>query len=160
MRVTSKLLSISLVLAVMILSCEDEKTNKEFENGKATIEGTALVNLDLSNDTVGIVYESVPQGIRIYATINSIDLVQFPSGGVNYGTIIYDTVVGANGSFVFEVDANVDPVTVTFSADDFAANQVQGDETTEETVFELAGFYTEVVRDGVTRITELVFTEK
>jgi hypothetical protein len=135
-------------------------SNEPFENGSAVIQGTALVNLDFTNDAPVVTYESVPQGTRIYGIINAIDLVQFPSGGVNYGTIVIDTIVEADGTFTLEVPANEKNVTVNFAADDFRADQVQFDQSLESKVFYLPAVYNEVVQDGVLRITELTFIEK
>ena len=160
MKKSIKLFSILIAIIVIAVSCEDEMSNEPFENGTALIQGTALVNLDFTNDVPVVVYESVPQGVRIYAEINAMDLVQFPSGGVNYGTILTDTVIDANGNFTLEVPANAKNVTVNFFADDFSADQVQFDQSVEEKVFYLPNIYSEVVRDGVTRITELTFIEK
>ena len=87
-------------------------------------------------------------------------MVQFPSAGVNYGTILCDTIVGAGGNFTLVIPANANSVTVNFYADDFRADQIQFDETVESKVFYLPNIYTEVVRNGVTRITELTFFEK
>ncbi len=160
MKKTIKLLSIIVAITLIAFSCKEEMSNEPFENGTAIIQGTALVDLDFSNDIPDYTPEVVPQGTHIYGIINSIDLVQFPSGGINYGTIILDTIVGADGSFTFVVPANEKNVTVNFSADDFEADQVQFDATVETKVFYLPAIYSEVVRDGVLRITELTFAEK
>ena len=154
-----------ILAALVTFSCKDEMSNEPFENGSAIIEGTALVDTDFTNDTLSgvdpVSYEVVPQGVHIYAEINSFDLVQFPSSGVNYGTILCDTIVGANGSFTLVVPANAGTVNVSFYADDFRANQIQFDETVESKIFYLPeGVYSEDVHDGVTRITELKFFEK
>ena len=155
---------IGIFAAMVTLSCKDEMSNEPFENGSAIIQGTALVNTDFTNDTLSgidpISYEAVPQGVHIWAEINSSDLVQFPSAGVNYGTILCDTIVGAGGNFTLVIPANANSVTVNFYADDFRADQIQFDETVESKIFYLPNIYTEVVRNGVTRITELTFFEK
>ncbi len=157
MKKTIKTTGLLLTLALLALGCKDEMTNESFTNGSATIHGTAWVDLNLTTPEL----EYVPQGTRIYARINSEDLVEFPSSSVNYGDIVYDTVVGADGAFTFVVAANSTNVTVTFAADDFMYNQVQFDETVEPEVFELIdGAFTEVVNDGEIRITEITFTEK
>jgi len=95
-----------------------------------------------------------------YRALILLRIVQFPAGGVNYGTIIVDTTVGVNGAFTLVVPANMNNVNVNFYADDFRADQIQFDETVESKIFYLPGIYTEVVRDGVTRITEITFVEK
>jgi len=156
MKKTIKLFSILIAVACIALSCKDEMTNEPFENGSATIQGTALIDLDLSN----LELEYVPQGVRIYAEINSSDLVQFPSPGVDYGPIIIETEVGADGEFTFTIPSNTKNVTVVFSADDFIADQIQFDSSVEEEVFYLPLIYSEVVRDGVTKIIEITFYEK
>ena len=156
MKKTVKLFSLLAAIVLIAASCKDEMTNEPFENGSATIQGTARIDLDLSNTEL----EYVPQGVNIYAEINSTDLVQFPSGGSNYGPIVYSTVIGADGSFTFQIDANLKNVTVSFYADDFLADQVQFDSSIEEKVFYLPMIYTEVVRDGVTKIVEVIFYEK
>lgn len=152
---------IGISIALLTFSCKDEMSNEPFENGSATIQGTALVNTDFTNDVGGIIVnEYVPQGVRIYAEINSVDLVQFPAGGVDYGTILIDTTIGANGSFTLVIPANMKNVNVTFYADDFRADQIQIDASVESKIFYLPNIYTEVVHDGVIRITEIIFFEK
>jgi hypothetical protein len=160
MKKTMKFFALLVTLVFLAYACKKEMTNESFKNGTATINGTAYVDLDITNDTLGIIFEYVPQGTRIYARINSEDLVEFPSGGVNYGDIVYDTVVGASGAFTFVVAANSGNVTVTFSSDDIMANQVQADTTVESKVFYLPQIFTENVNAGVTRITEVTFVEK
>jgi len=160
MKKTMKFYGLFMTLAVLALACKDDMSNEPFKNGSATINGTAYVNLDITNDTIGTVYEYVPQGTRIYARINSEDLVEFPSAGVNYGDIIYDTVIGNSGNFTFSVAANVKNVTVTLSSDDFQANQVQADTSVETKVFYLPEIYTVTVNAGVTRIIEVDFFER
>lgn len=153
---------LGISIAVLTFSCKDEMSNEPFENGSATIRGTALVDTDLSNNVDGIVVnEYVPQGVRIYAEINSADLVQFPEVGVDYGTILIDTTIGTNGSFTLVVPANMKTVDVSFYADDFRADQVQYDYSVESKIFSLPTYtYSEKVYDGVIRITELIFYEK
>jgi hypothetical protein len=149
------------LFAAFIASCkDDEKTNEPFTNGSAIINGTAYINLDYTNDTIGILYEKVPTGTTIYAVINSIDLVEFPSGSVNYGDIYYSTQVGANGEFNFTIPANNKAVTVTFSSDDIKATQIQADTTNETKTFNLSTGYSETVHNGVTKLTEVYFSEK
>jgi hypothetical protein len=164
MKKTLKSFGLLFALTILVLACKDEMSNESFKNGSATITGVALVNLDLTNDTMPgpdyILYEYVPQGTRIYARINSEDLVEFPSDGVDYGDIEYDTVVGASGAYSFEVAANISNVTVTFSSDDFIANQIQPDTTVEPRVFYLPEIYTVTVNSGITRISDLTFLEK
>ena len=80
--------------------------------------------------------------------------------GVDYGDIIYDTVIGASGTFTFEIAANNKNVTVSLYSDDFIANQIQFDETVEPTVFYLPEIYTVNVTAGVTRIIEVDFFER
>ena len=160
MKRTIQLAMILFVTVMVTVSCKKEMTNDVFENGSATIQGTALVNTNLTNDTAGVAYEAVPQGVAIYAMISTFDLVEFPSNGANYGVMILDTVVGANGSFSFSIPANQKNVSVSFSADDFRANQIQFDESVESKVFTLPAGYSESVHDGVTRITEVIFQEK
>jgi hypothetical protein len=155
MKKSVKILSFFAAILLIALSCKDEMTNEPFTNGSATIQGIAFAELDLSNAEL----EYVPQGVHIYAEINSQDLVQFPSGGVNYGTIVYDTTIGADGSFTFQIDANLKNVTVNFYSDDFRADQVQFDASVESKVFNLPMIYSVVVRDGVTKIVEVVFYE-
>jgi hypothetical protein len=161
MKKTMKLFGVLTALAILAYACKDEMSNEAFKNGTATINGTAFVNLDFTNDTAGTIYEFVPQGTRIYARINSEDLVQFPSANVNYGDIVYDTVVGASGAFTFVVAANEKDVTVTLYGDDFMAGQVQADTTVEQKIFELPdNIYMESVNAGVIRFTEVYFNEK
>jgi hypothetical protein len=160
MKKTIKSFGLIVAFVILFLACKDDMSNESFVNGSATIYGTAYVNLDITNDTVGTVYEFVPQGTRIYARINSEDLVEFPSAGVDYGDIIYDTVVGASGSYSFNVAANAKDVTVIFSSDDFMANQVQADESVEPRVFYLPEIYTVSVNGGVTRIIDLDFFQR
>lgn len=156
MKKTLKLFGLLLTLAILAISCKDEMTNESFTNGTATIIGTATVDLNLTTPEL----EYVPAGTRIYARINSEDLVEFPSSSVNYGDIVYDTVVGAEGAFTFVVAANTKNVTVTFGSDDVTANQIQFDESIEPEVFTLPEIFTVTVHDGVTRITEVIFIEK
>jgi hypothetical protein len=160
MKKTIKSFGLLVALAILAFACKDEMSNEPFTNGTATIIGTAYVDLDYTNDTIGTVYEFVPQGTRIYARINSQDLVEFPSSYVNYGDIVYDTVVGASGTFTFKVAANTKNVTVSLSSDDFLANQVQFDETVEPKVFYLPEIYSVSVNTGVTRIIEVDFFER
>ncbi len=160
MKKTIQFLSILVAVTLVIISCKDEMKNEPFENGSAIIQGTALVNTDFTNDTAGIIYENAPVGTHIYGEINSSDLVQFPAGGVDYGSILVDTTVEANGNFTLVIPANTKNVTVNFYADDFRANQVQFDTTVESKIFYLPNIYSEVVRDGVTKITEITFFEK
>jgi hypothetical protein len=161
MKKTMKLFGVLAALVILAYACKDDMSNEAFKNGTATINGTAFVNLDFTNDTAGTIYEYVPQGTRIYARINSADLLQFPSANVNYGDIVYDTVINASGAFTFVVAANMKDVTVTFYGNDFVANQVQGDATVEQKVFELPdNTFQESVNAGVIRYTEVYFTEK
>ena len=164
MKKRIQLLSVLAVVTLVIFSCKDEMTNEPFENGSATIQGIAKVDLDFTNDTLSgidpVSYESVTTGTRIYAVINSADLLEFPSAGVNYGTITIETTVGANGEFTLTVPANSKTVRVTFYADDFEANQIQFDESVETKVFYLPDIFFEDVRDGVIRFTEVTFFEK
>ncbi len=156
MKKTLKTTGLILTLAFLAISCKDEMKNESFTNGTATIRGTAYVELNLTTPEL----DYAPAGTRIYARINSEDLVEFPSTSVNYGDIIYDTTIGADGAFTFVVAANSKDVTVTFSSDDFAANQIQFDESSESEVFTLPEIYTETVNDGVIRITEVTYIEK
>jgi len=161
MKKTIQFLAILATVALVTFSCKDEMINEPFLNGSAIIQGTAFVNTDFTNDTMGIIYETAPSGIiHIYAIINSEDLVQNPDFSVDYGDIIIDTIIGAGGTFTFVVPANNKNVTVDIFADDFVANQVQADTTLESKIFELPDGYSEVVRNGVTRHTEVTFFEK
>jgi hypothetical protein len=164
MKKTILLLAVVATVVLVTYSCKDEMKNEPFVNGSAVIQGTAFVNSDLTNDTLMMesVLERVPSGlVRIYALISSQDLVQNPSAGVSYGDIIVDTIIGANGTFTLVVPANNKNVTVELFADDFVANQVQPDTTVESKIFYLPeDTYTEVVRNGVTRHTEITFGVK
>jgi len=160
MKKTIHFLVVLTTIALVTFSCKDDITNEPFVNGSATIQGTAFVNTDLTNDTVGILLENVPAGTRIYGILSSEDLVQFPDASVDYGDIIVDTVVGAGGAFTMVVPANNKNVTVAFFADDFVENQIQADTTVESKIFELPDGYSEVVRNGVVRYTEVTFYEK
>jgi hypothetical protein len=155
MKKTLKLFGLLLTLAILTFSCKEEMTNDPFVNGSATITGTARVELDVTTPEI----DYVPSGTRIYARINSEDLVEFPSVSANYGDIVYDTIVGASGSFTFVVAANTKNVTVYLSSDDFIANQTQFDLSIESKVFSLLGTPSVSVHDGVTRITEVTFVE-
>lgn len=150
------------LFAAVITSCKkDEKSNEPFTNGSAIINGTAFLNLDLTNDTIGVLYEKVPTGTTIYAVINSKDLVEFPSNSMDYGDIYFSTQVGANGEFNFTIPANSKAVTVSFSSDDFKADQIQADTTTKTKIFNLPqDIFSETVHNGVTKLTEVYFTEK
>jgi hypothetical protein len=161
MKKSLPLIILFFLAAVVINSCKkDEKSNEPFVNGSAVINGTAYINLDLTNDTIGTIYEKVPSGTTIYAKINSKDLVEFPSSGVNYADIYYTTQIGNGGEFSFNIPANINDVTVTFSSDDFKANQIQADTTSKTKVFYLGTGYTETVHNGVTKLTEVYFSEK
>lgn len=156
MKKTFKTTGLLLTLALLFFGCKDEMKNESFTNGTATIHGTAFVELNLTTPEL----DYAPAGTRIYARINSEDLVEFPSTSVNYGDIIYDTTIGAEGAFTFVVAANSKDVTVTFSSDDFLANQIQLDDSNEDEIFALPEIYTETVSDGVIRITEITYIEK
>lgn len=160
MKKRVSVISFVFLLAIFFTSCKDDMKNAAFENGSATINGRAMVNLDLTNDTIGIILEYAPAGTQIYATINSSDLIEYPSSTVNYGDIITSTQIAADGSFAFEIAANTRIVSVAFSSDDFLADQIQADSTVEATVFVLPGSFAENVSNGVTRYTEIIFIEK
>ena len=146
--------------ALMIISCEKDETNQGGSQqtiGKATITGMVEVNLDMTNDTAGILYEAVPAGTKLYAKINSKDLVLVPNNGVTYADMYYETTVAADGTYTFSVDANTKDVTVDITADDFIYQQVQADTTNERTIFSLAGAPSTVVYKGKYTVLDLMF---
>ena len=163
MKRTFLLLGLAVAAVVYLSSCKDDLTNDSFENGSATITGVAYANLDLTNDTVNgfeIDYEFAPAGTRLYAIINSEDLTQNSSAGVNYGDIIYETEVNGNGQYSITVAANAKTVTVVLTADDFSANQIQSVTETESVTFELGGDDSATVINNMTKIVDLYFEEK
>jgi hypothetical protein len=161
MKKSIYLLILLFFSAIVVTSCKkDDNSNEPFVNGSATINGTAYINLDLTNDTLGTIYEKVPTGTVIYAKINSKDLVEFPSNSVNYGDLYFTSHADANGQFTFTIPSNTKEVSVIFSSDDFKANQIQADTTIEEKVFYLPTGYNESIHNGVTKFTEVYFSEK
>ena len=151
------ILGLLITMFLITSSCKDDLTNEAFQNGTATIQGIAYANLDLSNDLTGVEWEYVPSGTHIYAIIDSKDLVQNPSSNVSYGDIIYEAVVGENGSFTFTIEANIDSVPVEFESDEFTHNEIQVDQSTETEIYYLPDGYSESVRGGVIRYTEIYF---
>ena len=163
MKRTIKTLALIVVSvsALVTFSCQKkELKNEPIVNGKATIKGKALADLDMTNDTAGVINEKVPQGTMIYAKINSAQLVENPSNSLYYGDIYYSTKVDAQGNFTFTIDANNNPVDVEFSSDDFEANQIQPDTTVKPMIFTLPLGFQETVHDSVTKYVDLYFDVK
>lgn len=157
-KVNLILVAIATVCLFSTVSCEKETSNTPSVIGKATITGKALVNLNYINDVPSTTYDKVAAGTKIYAKINSKDLVLNPTNG-NYADIIYTTTVDASGNYSFTIDANTKPVNVSIYSDDFRENLVVDATTTKSTIFTLDS-YSETVRDGVSKILDLYFYEK
>ncbi|OQX79308.1 MAG: hypothetical protein B6D61_03790 [Bacteroidetes bacterium 4484_249] len=131
--------------------CDDEAVALTIKN--AIIKGDALANLDLSNDTnqnggFEIQLEKVPNGIKIFARINSMDLDPNPSNMIDYQDITYETSVD-NGKFEVTVQAGQGNVPVTILADDFEYNQKINDSTWEWKVFSLQNQNLTVINNQV-----------
>jgi hypothetical protein len=129
---------------IIISSCtklEDEPAAADMST--ATIKGTALANLDLSNDTnqfggFEIKYEKVPTGTRIIARINSADLDPTPDFTMEYQDITFETQVGNAGAYELSVYAGVGNVNVFITGEDFMYQQKINDSTYENRVFRFA----------------------
>lgn len=142
---------VGLIFSTSCTKCDDETTALTFKN--ATIKGDALANLDISNDTnqfggFEIQLEKVPDGTKIFARINSMDLDPNPSNFIDYQDITYEASV-TNGKYEVTVQAGQGNVPVTILADDFEYKRKINDSTWEWKVFSLPNQNIPVINDQV-----------
>lgn len=115
---------IGLGLVVTVSSCSKKEIgedNAKRANSKATVKGRAFAELDLTN----VDLEVAPVGTKLYARLNSEDLVTNPVNGAYYEDIIYQTTVREDGNFEFVVDANEKFVNVDIYPEQFLYDQQQ-----------------------------------
>jgi len=146
--------SLSL-LALVFTSCKkDEDSNEPFTNGSATINGVAFIDNDVTNNVSSRdSREFVANGVRLYATYNTKDLVQFPSDYTNYSNVTISTTVQANGEFSFTIPANDKPVSVSITSDDFKTDYITSDTTYQKIYF--IDTITETVHNGVVKLLKV-----
>jgi len=125
----------------------------------ANVSGNVEVNLSKINDTVGIIYETVPAGTILHVKYNSKDLVTVPDNAITYGDVFMEIPVSAAGTYSFNVPVNLKTVAVSITSDDFEYLQVQADTTTERTIFTLPATAINVTR-GQKQIVDLTFGVK
>lgn len=143
---------VGILISTSCTKCDEETTSATFS--KALINGDALANLDLTNDTnefggFEIHLEKVPAGTKIFANINSMDLDPNPSGYINYQELTFQTTVSSAGKYEIEVYAGQKNVDVTILADDFEYNQKINDSTSEWKVFSLSDQNVSIINNQV-----------
>ncbi|MEX0681040.1 MAG: hypothetical protein WD097_06625 [Balneolales bacterium] len=158
------ILSLAAVMAV-ISACENitnpDPINVINEDKVATIRGTVYANLDLTNDTTGVVemnFERPPAGTNIKVLMDSEDFVASPQPGVNYQKLSYATTVDDSGNYIIEVPAMDTPLNAEIYLDEFSATQVQADSSEESRIFSPAQFpYTVTVSAGFTTHRDIFY---
>lgn len=162
MKKISFLIGSFALALLLIVACEDEKTNPVAENGSATISGIAYANISELNDTNVVAdwdYEFAPAGTVLYAMINSEDLVLVPNPGTTYADLYITTTVGTNGAYSFTVPANSKNFTVSITGDDFQANfvEVGFDTITSPKIFTLTAVEVGNIHNGAIRLENLYY---
>jgi len=156
-----KYVFIALAIVFAFSSCEKESDNAQVELGSGTLKGKAWINLNYVNDVPEVNYDKVSAGTKIYAKINSSDLVTVPSKAT-YQDLILTTTVDTNGEYNFSIPANLKVVTVTLSSDDFRADVTETASKTTNEIFHLptTSPYTETVRADEVKILDIYFAIK
>lgn len=141
--------------AFIFSSCEKEEEYTSPGISTAKIEGRIQSNLNLQASGL----ESVPNGTKLFARINTSDLVQYPVAGFNYEDKIY-TTTATDGKYAFTIDAGTQQVSVSIWGEDFEYTIIQGDGTpmTDRTVLSLPeGWYGATVIGGDYQVIDLVY---
>lgn len=113
-------LSLVVVSAFFLTSCNDDNSVNQQPLGKTKISGTAFAQFDFSNEK----NETVPNKkvlVSIYDNFN---------GSVRFA----ETTTDANGNYTFEFEMGNRPLEVHLNLIDFKANVDYGD-ITEEKIF-------------------------
>lgn len=142
--------------AFVFSSCEKEEDYSAPAMTTAKIEGR--VEADLNQETTGL--EKVPAGTKIFARINTADLVQNPIAGYTYEDKIYTTTVTAEGKYSFTVEAGKDPVAVSIWGEDFEYTITLWDGSTDDdrTIFGLPeGWYGANVTAGDYQVVDIQY---
>lgn len=111
------LFSASLLLAMTISSCEEEKDESKPEYSTATIKGHVTAPLD---DTASGMEDVTSTTITFW--ISTEDLVTQSSGKKTYDKRYYHAEVDAEGKYSVKIDVNNQPVDVTIEPNDFAVD--------------------------------------
>jgi len=118
-----------VVMGLLVLgSCKkQDPTSLVLDTSKtATITGTVYANLDLF--TTGI--ENAPSGTTLFFKVSNADYIANASG-----VKIFETTVGADGTYTISIPVTDEGVNVSIDGVDFYYNQVQADQSTDQTAF-------------------------
>jgi len=146
------------IIAVIILfslsACKKENTNSSSPLYQATVTGKAWATFD--QDASNAVQPVA--GAKIYAVINTKDLVINSDANLTYANKIYTTTTASDGTFAFTIDTNIKDVTVSFYSDDIVRNLSANSKTTS-TIWTIdpTTFSVTVTKD-VYRVIDLQFT--
>lgn len=153
----SKVAFIATVVLFSLTACEKENKNAQITNGSATITGKIFIDFDLSNNGSGTTYDAVTSDFKMYARINTKDLIQ-NAPNVTYVDKIFPVTISADGkTYSVTVDANNKDVTVTLFSDDTRHDQKQFGGETESKVFSLPSDIKTTVVNGVAKIVDVAF---
>jgi len=89
----------------------------------ATIKGQLKAQLDLLNDTLGLILENAPSGTKVIFKVNASQYILNPEG--SYDDLAFETTVGDNGFYSFEIPATTRGISVTIMPVDFIFDQGQ-----------------------------------
>jgi hypothetical protein len=150
---------VAVVIMFSLSACKKENTNSASPLYQATISGKAWATFD---ESITNAVQPVPAGTKIYAAINTEDLVINPNSSLTYATKIYSTTTSdANGSYSFKIDTNVKTVTVDIYSDDFIHDHKAADNTTTSGIWRInPSSYEFTVTKDVILIQDIQFTEK
>lgn len=89
----------------------------------ATIKGQLKAQLDLLNDTLGLILENAPSGTKVIFKVNASQYIFNPEG--TYDDLLFETTIGDNGIYSFDIPATSRGISVTIMPVDFLFDQGQ-----------------------------------
>ena len=153
-------------LSIIILSgCNKDDisspTSVDFTK-TAKLVGIVGANIDAANDTTNngtyqLKMDSAPIGTKIIFKVFLGDYVTYPQG--NYGFKLYETTVGDDGYYSFDIPATEAGLDVTIIPVEFSYYQkLNNDGASARKIFKVTPFTIYSVMTGETRITDFNYS--
>ncbi|PLX19961.1 MAG: hypothetical protein C0599_09960 [Salinivirgaceae bacterium] len=115
-------LASALVLTLAVVSCSEEEATTVTLNKDLTASLTCYVEAQLIEDTTAVVYENAPAGTKVFIRVNNSEY----NAGAS-GVTVYETEVGPQGMFMYDIPVTENGTNVTIQFDDFVYDQLQYD---------------------------------
>ena len=145
-------LSLVVVLAFALTSCDKEEEQEAVPMPKAKLTGFVWADLDLNE--AGLEY--APSGTKILVWVDTEQLFINPNPGITYPKKYYEATVGADGKYSVDIEVGNDPVVAVIAPGDFWYNQLINPTDTEIKRYSMAPV-TVTLLQKQTKIQDLVF---